>query len=214
MSVAGLQASPGRLHPILTALALALMQILGSIAHAQGVTAAQRAVQEAKRYSGITLTLEWQAGLQSLDPLNFSGPLWESLTGIKIKVVEIPLAEVFSKVMLDHRSGGSFDIVDVVPAWLPDLVQAGALEPLDAFVDKFRYRDELKGIAPTFRDNWMTVNGRTYAFADDGDVLDSLLSKRHFRRPCRERRIQSQARLRAGCSRNLETVRRNRQLSD
>lgn len=134
--------------------------------------AAQRAVGEAKKYAGITLTIEYQAGLQALDPLNYSGPLWEKLTGIKIKVVEVPLAEVFSKIMLDYRSGGgSFDVVDVVPAWMPDLAQAGALEPLDAFVDRYGYRGELKQIAPTFRDNWMLANGKIYALPDDGDVL-------------------------------------------
>src|SRR5579859_1412241 len=91
--------------------------------------AAQRAVEEAKKYAGLTLTIEYQAGLQALDPLNYSGPMWEKLTGIKTKVVEVPLAEVFSKIMLDYRSGGgSFDVVDVVPAWMPDLAQAGVLE--------------------------------------------------------------------------------------
>lgn len=134
--------------------------------------AAQRAVEGAKKYAGITLTIEYQAGLQALDPLNYSGPLWEKLTGIKIKVVEVPLPEVFSKIMLDYRSGGGgFDVVDVVPSWMPDLAQAGALEPLDAYVDQYGYRDELKQIAPTFRDNWMVFNGKIYAFPDDGDVL-------------------------------------------
>ena len=161
-------------RPCLRAAAFSIFFIhaLGSVTCAQAQTAAQRAVEAAKKYSGTTLTLEWQAGLQALDPLNFSGPLWESLTGIKIKVVEIPLPEVFSKILLDYRSEtGSFDVVDVVPSWMPDLAQAGALEPLDAFVDKYGYRDELKKIAPTFRDNWMMANGRTYAFPDDGDVL-------------------------------------------
>jgi multiple sugar transport system substrate-binding protein len=161
-----------------------ILHAAGSVAHAQGQSAAQRAVEEAKKYSGTTLTLEWQAGLQALDPLNFSGPLWESLTGIKIKVVEIPLPEVFSKIMLDYRSGtGSFDVVDVVPSWMPDLAQAGALEPLDTYVDKYGYREELKKIAPTFRDNWMMANGRTYAFADDGDVLILYFRKDIFGDP-------------------------------
>src|SRR6185503_16846512 len=35
-------------------------------------SAAQRAVEEAKKYAGSTITLEWQAGLQALDPLNYS----------------------------------------------------------------------------------------------------------------------------------------------
>jgi multiple sugar transport system substrate-binding protein len=146
--------------------------------------AAQRAVEGAKKYAGITLTIEYQAGLQALDPVTYSGPIWEKLTGIKIKVIEVPLAEVFSKIMLDYRSGGgSFDVVDVVPAWMPDLAQAGALEPLDAYVDRYGYRDELRQIAPTFRDNWMVANGKIYAFPDDGDVLILYYRKDIFADP-------------------------------
>src|SRR4051812_7864002 len=93
--------------------------------NAQNPSAAQRAVSEAKKYSGTTLTVEWQAGLQALDPINFSGPEWEKLTGIKIKVVEVPLPEVFTKALMDYRAGGGgFDVVDVVPSWMPDLAQA------------------------------------------------------------------------------------------
>jgi multiple sugar transport system substrate-binding protein len=32
------------------------------------------AVNEAKKYSGTTITIVWEAGLQSLDPTHFSGP--------------------------------------------------------------------------------------------------------------------------------------------
>jgi multiple sugar transport system substrate-binding protein len=155
-----------------TGLLLALLLASAQIDAFGAQSAAQRAVEEAKKYAGSTITLEWQAGLQALDPLNYSGPLWESLTGIKVKVVEVPLAEVFTKIMLDYRAGtGAFDVVDVVPSWMPDLAQAGALEPLDAYVEKYGYRDELDKIAPTFHDNWMTSNGKIYAFPDDGDVL-------------------------------------------
>src|SRR5262249_2194947 len=129
--------------------------------------AAQRAVQEAKKYSGTTITMAWEAGLQSLDPLNYSGPRWEKLTGIKLKGVEVPLAELYSKLMLEYRAGTSaYDVLDVVPSWMADLAQAGALEPLDTYVDKYGYREELQKIAPTFRDNWMTSRGKIYAFPD------------------------------------------------
>lgn len=157
--------------------------ILQPAAQAQNASAAQRAIEEARKYAGATLTIEWQAGLQSLDLLNFSGPLWEQLTGVKIKVVEIPINEVFSKIVIEHRAGtGSFDVIDVVPAWTPDLVRMGALEPLDPLIDRFGYREELSGIAPAFRD-YMTVNGRTYAIFDDGDVLLLYFRKDIFARP-------------------------------
>jgi multiple sugar transport system substrate-binding protein len=143
-----------------------------SPARGQAQDAAARAVEAAKRYAGQTITVLGKAGLQALDPLNYSGPLWEKLTGIKVKVVEVPLAEVYIKVMQEHRARtGVYDVVDVVPAWTPDLVQAGALEPLDAYIDRYGYRDELGKIAPVYRDNHMVVDGKVYALPDDGDVL-------------------------------------------
>ena len=57
------------------------------------------------------------------------------------------------------------------PSWMPDLANAGALEVLDPYVDKYGYRDELQKIAPTYRDNQMMVNGKIYGFPDDGDVF-------------------------------------------
>jgi multiple sugar transport system substrate-binding protein len=140
---------------------------------AQAQSAAQKAVDAAKKIcNGKTITIVWEAGLQSLDPLNFSGPKWEKETGCKIKVVEVPTAEMFTKIMQEYRAGtGAYDALNVIPAWMPDLVQSGALEQLDSYVDKYGYRDELKKIAPTYRDNQMTVNGKIYGFPDDGDVF-------------------------------------------
>ena len=49
--------------------------------------------------------------------------------------------------------------------------RAGALEPLDDYVDKYNYRDELQKIAPVYRDNQMKVGDTIYGFPDDGDVF-------------------------------------------
>jgi multiple sugar transport system substrate-binding protein len=56
---------------------------------------AYRAVQAAQQYKdkGITLNLTYEAGLQALEPKNFSGPLWQALTGINFDVVELPQAD-------------------------------------------------------------------------------------------------------------------------
>ena len=134
--------------------------------------AAATAVEAAKQYAGSEITIVWEAGLQSLDPLNFSGPKWEEATGIKVKVIEVPTAEMFTKILQEHRAGtGAYDALNVIPAWMPDLVRAGALEPLDSYVDKYGYRDELQTIASVYRDNQMTVDGKIYGFPDDGDVF-------------------------------------------
>jgi multiple sugar transport system substrate-binding protein len=135
-------------------------------------SAADRAVEAAKEFAGTTITITYEAGLQALDPLNFSGPMWEELTGIHIQVVEIPINELFTKTIAEHRAGsGAYDVLNVVPAWIPDLVQAGVLEPLDSYVDKYGYREELDDISPTYRDNQMSYDGTIYGFPDDGDVL-------------------------------------------
>ena len=158
---------PTRALPILAAVLTA-----GVVAPAWSQSAADRAVEAAKQYSGTTITVTWEAGLQALDPLNFSGPRWEELTGIKVEVIEIPINELFTKTLAEHRAGtGAYDLLNVIPAWMPDLVNAGALEPLDDLVDEHGYREELQDIAPTYRDNQMTYNGQIYGFPDDGDVF-------------------------------------------
>jgi multiple sugar transport system substrate-binding protein len=142
------------------------------------------AAEAAKKYAGTEITVVWEAGLQSLDPLNFSGPMWEKLTGMKVKVIEVPTEEMFTKIMQEYRAGtGAYDALNVIPSWMPDLAKAGALEPLDAYVDKYNYRDELQKIAPTFRDNQMTVDGKIYGFPDDGDVFIMYYRKDVFADP-------------------------------
>jgi multiple sugar transport system substrate-binding protein len=162
---------PGLSRALLLTIATATALAWTGIASAQN--AAKTAVEAAKKIcSGKTITIVWEAGLQSLDPKNFSGPLWEKETGCKINVVEVPTSEMFTKIMQEFRAGtGAYDALNVIPAWMPDLAQAGALEVLDPYVDKYGFRDELKKIAPTYRDNQMTVNNKIYGFPDDGDVF-------------------------------------------
>ncbi len=151
---------------------LAALLTLGVGGVAMAESAAERAVEAAKQYAGTEITIVWEAGLQSLDPLNFSGPKWKELTGIDVKVIEVPTAEMFTKILQEHRAGtGAYDALNVIPSWMPDLARAGALEPLDAYVDKYGYRDELQKIAPVFRDNQMKVGDTIYGFPDDGDVF-------------------------------------------
>jgi multiple sugar transport system substrate-binding protein len=135
-------------------------------------SAADVAVEAAKQYSGTTLNVLYEAGLQPLDPKNFTGPLWEELTGIKINVIESPVDQMFTKTMQEHMArSGAYDVLNVIPNQLPDLALAGALEPLDPYVEKYGYAEELEKIAPVYRDNQMRVEGTIYGLPDDGDVL-------------------------------------------
>jgi len=156
-----------------------------SMVSTDGKNAAQIAVEAAKPLceDGKTITIVWEAGLQSLDPINFSGPKWEEETGCKIKVVEVATPDMFTKIMQEYRANtGAYDALNVIPAWMPDLAQAGALEQLDSYVDKYGYRDELQTIAATYRDNQMTVDGKIYGFPDDGDVFLMYYRKDIFAR--------------------------------
>ena len=166
---------------LLPALAIAALVASGPVA---AQSAAQRAVDAAKKIcAGKTITIVWEAGLQSLDPKNFSGPKWEELTGCKVNVVEVSTAEMFTKIMQEFRAGtGAYDALNVIPSWMPDLAQAGALEVLDPYVDKYGFRAELQKIAATYRDNQMKVNGKIYGFPDDGDVFVFYYRKDIFAR--------------------------------
>jgi multiple sugar transport system substrate-binding protein len=162
---------------------------------AMAESAAEIAVKEAQKYRGSTITIVWEAGLQSLDPINFSGPKWEELTGIKVKVVEVPIAEMFTKIMQEYRAGtGAYDALNVIPAWMPDLANAGALEVLDPYVEKYGFKGELQTIAATYRDNQMTVDGKIYGFPDDGDVFLMYYRKDIFADP----KLQAEFKAKAG----------------
>lgn len=150
--------------------ALALLGAGSSAAWAE--SAAEIAVREAKQYAGTEINVIWEAGLQSLGPQNFSGPKWEELTGIKVNVIESQVNEMFPKMLQEHRAGtGAYDVLSVVPAWMGDMVRAGAVEPLDEYVDKYGYREELEDIGDVYRENQMRVGDTIYGFPDDGDVL-------------------------------------------
>jgi multiple sugar transport system substrate-binding protein len=159
---------------------------------AQEGSPADQAVEAAKQYAGTTLTITWEVGLQALDPLNFSGPLWEELTGIKVNVVEVPFDEMFVKTMAEHRAGtGAYDVLNVVPSQMPDLVRAGVLEPLDPYIDQYGYRPHLETIGAVYRDNWMTVEGTVYGLPDDGDVYILYYRKDLFEDPENQSEFQA-----------------------
>ena len=150
--------------------ALALLGVGSSAAWAE--SAAEIAVREAKQYAGTEINVFWEAGLQALGPQNFSGPLWEELTGIKVNIVEAQHDEMFPKMLQEHRGGtGAYDVLNVVPAWMGDMVRAGAVEPLDTYVDKYGYRAELDDIGDVYRENQMRIGDTIYGFPDDGDVF-------------------------------------------
>jgi multiple sugar transport system substrate-binding protein len=137
--------------------------------------------------------VSWEAGLQAQDPLLISGPLWEQLTGIKINVIPLGTQELYSVPETEYlKHSGKFDVLNVPPSTLPDFVNLGALEPLDTYVEKFGYRDELNDIAPVYRNNWMSWHGKIYGIPDDGDIFVLYYRKDLFEDPANQAAFHQQ----------------------
>ena len=153
------------------AVVMVCLIIASAHAVAQDDPYADQAIQQAKKYAGTTITLLTGAGIGANDFKQFSGPLWEKLTGIKLNVAEVNTNDLFTRILQEHRAGtGAYDVMTVLPAWLADLAIAGALEPLDTYVQKHNYAASLQDILPPFRD-LCYFNGKLYTLEDDGDVF-------------------------------------------
>jgi multiple sugar transport system substrate-binding protein len=145
--------------------------------------AAAKAIEAAKQFSGSTITVVAEAGLQALLDTQYTGPEFEKLTGVKVNVVELPFEEIYPKTILEKQAGtGGYDVVLISPAWLADMVANGAAEPLDAYIDKYGVKSELDDVNPAFKD-WMVYNGKTYGLVVDGDVLVTYYRKDLFEDP-------------------------------
>lgn len=130
-----------------------------------------RAVQAAKQYGGITINMTYETGLQALDPRNFSGPVWEQLTGIKSNVVELTNPDQYSKAVAEHIAGsGAYDVLDISPAWTPSMADGGVIAPLDDYIAKYMNPADLDDVHPLYK-ALPTYKGKIWGFFDDGDMF-------------------------------------------
>lgn len=142
-----------------------------------------RAAQAAKQYSGVTLNMTYEAGLQALDPRNFSGPMWEQLTGIKSNVVELSNPDQYSKAVAEHIAGsGAYDVLDISPAWTPSLADGGVIAPLDDYIAKYMNMADLDDYHPLYK-ALPTYKGKIWGFFDDGDMFALYYRKDIFEDP-------------------------------
>ncbi|MCC6791305.1 MAG: extracellular solute-binding protein, partial [Thermomicrobiales bacterium] len=137
----------------------------------EGGNSADAAVAAAKQYAGTTLNVVWEEALQLEDPLNFSGPMFEELTGVKINPIGKPFPELFPSQVAEHiGQTGAYDVLSVVPAWYGDFVAQGMLEPLGPFVDQYMNKADLDDYHPAFKE-FMNYGGQIYGLFDDGDGI-------------------------------------------
>lgn len=130
---------------------------------------ARRAVEAAQKHKGVSISMTYEAGLQALEPRNFSGPLWQDLTGISSNVVELSHPDQYSKPIAEHiAQSGAYDILDIEPDWIPSLADGGVIAPIDDYIDKYMNKADLEDYHPLYK-FLPTYKGKRWGFFDDGD---------------------------------------------
>jgi multiple sugar transport system substrate-binding protein len=141
---------------------------------------AYRAVQAAKAHKGVTINMTYEAGLQALEPRNYSGPVWKDLTGISSNVIELPHPDQYSKPIAEHFAGsGAYDILDIEPAWVPSMAEGGVIAPIDDLLKKYSNPADQADYHPLYQ-AMTTYKGKTWGFFDDGDVFQLYYRKDVF----------------------------------
>ena len=132
---------------------------------------AYRAVQAAKQHSGVTINMVYEEQLQALEPRNYSGPVWQDLTGISSNVIELSHPDQYSKPIAEHfAASGAYDILDIEPAWIPAMAEGGVIAPIDDYLAKYANAADLADYHPLYS-AMTTYKGKTWGFFDDGDVF-------------------------------------------
>jgi multiple sugar transport system substrate-binding protein len=117
------------------------------------------------------LNVVWEEALQLQDPLLFSGPMWEELTGIKINAIGKPFGDLFSTQLAEHLGAtGAFDVLSMVPSWTADYVSQGVVELLDPYIEQYMNPADLEDYHPLYA-GLMNYGGQRYGLFDDGDTI-------------------------------------------
>lgn len=125
----------------------------------------------------VTLTVFGEAG-QNTVPVEWMKPLAEK-QGINIQIVGVPFTSVYQKLKTEFVSGtGAYDMVIFFPAYLGDFAGNGYLQPLNQY---FSIHDpKMDDVVPAYRQLYCTYDGKTYALAYDGDILNLYYLKSIF----------------------------------
>ncbi|MEZ5866324.1 MAG: hypothetical protein R3D25_20425 [Geminicoccaceae bacterium] len=84
--------------------------------------AAEKAVEAAKQYSGITLNSAEEAGLDGDARHQHHRTGMGEAHRHPLNVTEIPFEELFPKQMLEHKAGsGAYDVLTIGPSWVADM---------------------------------------------------------------------------------------------
>ena len=121
------------------------------------------------QYEGVTINILTRPGPVIAQRMVERGKEFTAATGAKIKVNEVPFAELFQKLLTDWSTGtNSIDVGVFASGWGVEMVDGGLLENLDPYIAKDSKID-LQDIAPYFREYNQKIAGSTYLITIDGD---------------------------------------------
>ena len=156
--------------------------------------------------------MTYEAGLQALEPRNFSGPLWEELTGTNYNVVELsasrPVLEADRRAHRAirrlrhprHRAG----LDPLAGRWRRDRADRRLCREIHEQGGSRRLPPAVQ-VLPTYK-------GKRWGFFDDGDMFALYYRTRHLRGPEAEGRLQGEIRQAiCGCRRPGTTTTRSAQ---
>jgi multiple sugar transport system substrate-binding protein len=151
---------------------VALNSLVGRVSAQEAASVSAAAEAAASAFSGETLNVVWEGGLQAQDPLLFSGPLWTERTGVNINVIEVPGGnELYSRQLQEGIArSGAFDVISMAPSWVPDYVTSGVIRDIDEFLAAHMPEGALDDVLPLYR-GMGTYQGKNYGLFDDGDTL-------------------------------------------
>jgi multiple sugar transport system substrate-binding protein len=118
-------------------------------------------------FHGQTVTVMGDGG-HNMNVFGFWMPEWVK-AGIKLKAIEVPFADVYSKEKAEFIAGtNAVDLVVFYPAYIGDFASNGYLLPLDKYIKKSN--PHLNDVITAFRKLYLGWAGHTYALPEDGDV--------------------------------------------
>lgn len=123
----------------------------------------------AAEFDGVEINILTRPGPVIAQRLVERGEEFTAMTGAKIRVNEVPFAELFQKILTDWATGtNSIDVGVFASGWAVELADADLIEDLTPYVEadeKLQFDD----IAPFFREFNQKIGGKTKLITIDGD---------------------------------------------
>lgn len=126
-------------------------------------------VASAGEFDGVTVNILTRPGPVIAKRIVERGEEFTKMTGAKIRVDEVPFAELFQKVLTDWATGtNSIDVGVFASGWAVEMANADLLEDLTPYVAADKKID-IMDIAPYFREFNQKIGGKVHLITIDGD---------------------------------------------